>query len=232
MEIKPGIFYCVGVGPGDPELLTVKAVHILGQCPVIAAPQTKSGEMLALQIAKGAADLSGKIILPLRFTMAREPELRRASHLEAARQIKVHLAEGRSVAMVSLGDVSLYSTCGYVANLIQAESYETVMIPGVTSFSAAAARLGLSLAAMDTPVHIIPVSGIPLSGALELPGTKVLMKCGGHEDEVKQALELHGAPERAALIANCGLENEFICTDLSHLPEERPGYYTTIIVKE
>ena len=80
MEKRIGTFYGVSVGPGDPELMTLKAVRCLERCPVIAAPQTSGGQMLALDIAKGAVDLSGKTILPLHFAMSRDPAVLRASH--------------------------------------------------------------------------------------------------------------------------------------------------------
>ena len=67
--MKKGVFYGVGVGPGDPELMTLKAVRVLERCPVIAAPRTKSGEMLALDIASAAVDLGEKTVVPLYFSM-------------------------------------------------------------------------------------------------------------------------------------------------------------------
>ena len=84
MEKRIGVLYGVSVGPGDPELMTLKAVRCLEKCPVIAAPQTAGGRMLALDIARGAVGLDGKTILPLRFAMSRDPEMLRASHEEAA----------------------------------------------------------------------------------------------------------------------------------------------------
>lgn len=81
MADKLGTFYGVGVGPGDPELLTLKAVRVLEACPVLAAPQMASGEMTALNIARQAARLEGKSLLPLRFTMSRDREEQAAGHL-------------------------------------------------------------------------------------------------------------------------------------------------------
>lgn len=229
MEERHGIFYGVGVGPGDPELITLKALRVLEACPVIAAPQTRNGEMLALEIAKGAAGLEHKRILPLRFPMGRGD--RDAVYEEAARQVEACLAEGADVAMVNLGDVSIYATCGHLMERLRARGWETVMIPGVTSFSAVAARLGTTLAAMDTPLHIIPASAMDVGEALELPGTKVLMKAGGHMDMLAGELAARGLLERSALVANCGLEGETVCRELSHVPEGL-GYYTTVVVKE
>ena len=83
MEVKQGIFYGVGVGPGDPELLTMKALRTLERCPVVAAPRTKSGGALALDIVRRAVSLDGKILLPLEFTMSRDPEVLREARQKA-----------------------------------------------------------------------------------------------------------------------------------------------------
>ena len=144
MNDTNGTFYAVGVGPGDPELLTLQAANILKRCPVIAAPQTKSGQMLALDIARSALDLREKEILPLSFTMSREPALREESYQTAARQIEAFLQKGLDVAMVNLGDVSIFATAYYILERIREDGFRTVMAPGVTSFSAVAARLGCS----------------------------------------------------------------------------------------
>ena len=84
MEVKRGTFYAVGVGPGDPELLTLKACRTLEACPVVAAPRTRSGGMLALDIARGAVDLTEKEILPLDLTMAVALSGRQEAHDLAA----------------------------------------------------------------------------------------------------------------------------------------------------
>ena len=110
--MRRGVFYGVGVGPGDPELLTLKALRVLDLCPVIAAPRTKSGEMLALDIVRSAMPLEHKTILPLDFTMSRDRTVRHESHLRSASAIAAHLTAGRDVAMLNLGDVSIYATFG------------------------------------------------------------------------------------------------------------------------
>ena len=81
---KQGVFYAVSVGPGDPELLTRQACRVLEVCDVIAAPRTKAGRMLALDIAGGAVDMRGKTILPLDFTMAHDAAVREDSYRTAA----------------------------------------------------------------------------------------------------------------------------------------------------
>ena len=178
MEKRIGIFYGVSVGPGDPELMTLQAVRRLENCPVIAAPQTPKGGMLALDIAKGAVELSGKTILPLRFAMSLDPAVQKAAHIEAARAVKEYLDAGQDVAMLNLGDVSVYATFGYLQEILEAEGCKTVMLPGVTSFCAVAARLNTSLTGIDTPLHIVPGGCGALEECLAQPGAKVLMKSG------------------------------------------------------
>lgn len=224
-------FYGVGVGPGDPELLTLKAVRVIESCPVIAAPRTKSGEMLALDIARRAADLTGKTILPLDFTMERDTARQRAAHLAAAEQVEAHLRAGRDVAMLNLGDVSIYATYGYLMEILRGRGYAAVMVPGVPSFCAVAARLGQSLTEMDAPLHIVPAGGGPLEQVLALPGTKVLMKSGRRIPQVVQALRGANCLQKAALVQNCGLPGEAVVTDLDAAPAQ-PGYFATIVVKE
>ena len=224
---KQGVFYAVSVGPGDPELLTRQACRVLEACDVIAAPRVKSGRMLALDIAGGAVDMRGKTILPLNFTMAHDAAVREESYRTAAGAIKAELTAGRDVAMVNLGDVSVYATAYYILERIRADGFETVMCPGVTSFCAVAARLGRSLTRMEEPLHILPGSA-DLDSALALPGTKVLMKSGRAIRETAAALERCGTAANAGMVADCGLETEQVYTDLRQLPEEI-SYFATIV---
>lgn len=231
MDVRQGVFYGVGVGPGDPELLTVKALKTLEHCPVIAAPRTRSGETLALDIVRQAVSLEGKTILPLDFTMSRDPAVLRQSRLRAAEAIMAHLSAGRDTAMLNLGDVSIYATFSYLMNILTDRGYEAVMVPGVPSFCAVAARLGTSLTTVSSPLHILPGSGGSLAELLDLPGTKVLMKSGRQLPQAAEALRQRGLLEKAAMVRDCGLPTEQVCRDLTHLPEDT-GYFATVIVKE
>lgn len=231
MDVRQGVFYGVGVGPGDPELLTVKALKTLEHCPVIAAPRTRSGETLALDIVRQAVSLEGKTILPLDFTMSRDPAVLRQSRLRAVEAIMAHLSAGRDTAMLNLGDVSIYATFSYLMDILTDRGYEAVMVPGVPSFCAVAARLGTSLTTVSSPLHILPGSGGALAELLDLPGTKVLMKSGRQLPQAAEALRRKGLLEKAAMVRDCGLPTEQVCRDLTHLPEDT-GYFATVIVKE
>ena len=228
--IKKGAFYCVGVGPGDPELMTRKGLRTLEACPVIAAPRTKSGEMLALDIAKQAADLEDKLIVPLDFSMTRDEQRRMEEYEAGAREIAGHLEAGWDVAMVNLGDVSIYATCTRMAELIRKMGFSIVMVPGVPSFCAVAARLGESLTAEGEPLHIFPAGATDLEQALALKGTKVLMKSGRQLSGVIKSLDRAGVLEQSSLVENCGLPGEQVAAPLTK--ETHSGYFATIVVKE
>lgn len=225
-----GTFYGVSVGPGNPELLTLQAVRLLRQCPVLAAPQTASGQMLAL-----GSELDGKTILPLQFAMSRDAAVLRASHETAASAVRPFLDAGQDVAMLNLGDVSIYATFGYLQEILQAQGYATAMAAGVPSFCAAAARLNQPLTGgMDAPLTIAP--GSRADEVLDAPGTKVLMKTGRQLPALLDTLDAHGALSRSALVCSCGLPDETIFPDLSTArpPQDgsKAGYFATVLVKE
>lgn len=227
-----GILYGVSVGPGDPELMTLQAVRRLCACPVIAAPQTKSGQMLALEIAQGAVDLSEKIVVPLHFPMTRDKEVLRAAHEDAAQLLQKYLDAGQDVAMLNLGDVSVYATFGYLQAILQEKGYDTVMLAGVPSFCASAARLNQSLTAgMEQPLIIAP--GRNVEDVVDIPGSKVLMKTGRQLPGTLEVLAAHGKLSHSAMVCNCGLPEEEVWPDLSAYDASRPaGYFATILVKE
>ena len=232
MEHTVGTFYGVSVGPGDPELLTLKAVRCIEQCPVLAAPRTAEGRMLALEIVKGAVDVSGKTILPLHFAMSRDADTLRASHEAAAGAVREALDAGQDVAMLNLGDVSIYATYGYLEEILKAQGYPTARIAGVPSFCAAAAALGWSLTdGMEAPLTLAP--GRHAEQVLDAPGAKVLMKSGRQLPAALAALRRRGLLEKSAMACNCGLPEQTLWPDLSSYDPARPaGYFTTIIVKE
>lgn len=231
---KYGVFYGVGTGPGDPELITLKAVRIIEHCPVIAAPRTNGGDMVALDIVRKIVDLGDKLVMPMDFTMDRDVSKRQESYRRNADAAAAYLEKGMDIAMVNLGDVSIYSTFHYVAEEVKKRGYETAMIPGITSFSAIAASLNMSLTEMNQPLHIIPAVGEKAGESLALPGTKVLMKAGRRLPDLQKELERRGLLDVTSVAVNCGMEDELLIkvlekeTDIS----ENAGYFTTVIVRD
>ena len=230
-----GTLFGVGVGPGDPELLTLKAVRVLASCPVIAAPQTGASDTLALDIVSQVVDLAGKEVLRLPFAMVRDAAQREERYGEAVARIEEHLRAGRDVALVNLGDVSVYATFGYIAERVTARGYAVEAVAGVPSFCAVAARLGESLTTMGEPLCLVPGGAMPVSEALALPGTKVLMKTGSQLGRVLEALDREGLLPQSALVRDCGLPTEGAwrgdeLRELARDPQAA-GYFATLVVR-
>lgn len=230
MERDKGVFYCVGVGPGDPELLTLKAKRVIERCPVLASPRTGGRRMLALEIVREALDPAGKLVLPLDFAMTRDERARQKEQAAAADSVEHYLAQGLDVAMLNIGDVSIYATCGYLQAILQGRGYACVMIPGVPSFCAVAACLGESLTLRDLPLHIIPAGAFGTNEALDLPGTKVLMKSGRAMRQTAEAILERGNAVSAAMVTDCGLPSQRICRDPARFAGQT-GYFSTVVIK-
>ncbi|MDR3238799.1 MAG: precorrin-2 C(20)-methyltransferase [Clostridiales bacterium] len=223
------MFYGVGVGPGDPALLTLRAVEVLRQCGVIAAPDTSGRENTALTIV--AAYLEGKRVVKCRTPMTRDPSALKRAWEDAANEICTFLEQGEDVCYITLGDPAVYSTLMYVHALVAARGFETEIVPGVSSFCAAAAALKTSLCEGGTPLHIIPASYDGLEDALNLPGVKVLMKSGTKTGAILDALEQRGLLARSKMVSRCGMPGEKLHHDLREL-DRSEGYFSVIIVGE
>ena len=224
-----GKLYGIGVGPGDPELLTLKALRLVIECDVIAVPGTAAEESVAYQIVKGAwPEIAQKELLPVPMPMTKDPRQLEENHENGARSIESILQKGKQVAFLTLGDPTVYSTYLYVHKKIQSWGYEVEIVSGITSFCAVAARMNMGLVEKAEPLHVIPAS-YQIEEALKLPGTKVLMKAGKKLGEVKEQLLSMGA--QGVMIENCGMENEKIYHTIEEIPENA-GYYSLTIIKE
>lgn len=228
MNRKP-VFYGVSTGPGDPEMMTLKAVRCIERADVLAVPRTMKRHTMALDIAGQAADIRGKELLYLDFSMSRDPQQREREHLENAEKITACLEAGKTTAMLAIGDVSLYSTYGYVRGVVQKAGFPVVTIPGVNNFSAGAAVANRMLTQPDQPLTIIPEQYEDVKGALRFPGTKVLMKPGRDSAAWKQQLKEAGCLDDAAVVVNCGLEKEACYLHAEDAPDHT-GYFTIILV--
>lgn len=229
---EKGILYGVGVGPGDPELMTIKALKAIKECEYIALPVSKNAhkkEITAYQIAEKAyPDIDKKMILLLSMPMTKNQDCLDAAHAESAAMVCEELKKGHSVAFLTLGDVSVYSTFLYVQKLVEREGYETCLVPGVPSFCAVAATLRTGLGEKGEEIHILPGS-YDIREGMKLSGTKILMKSGSKIAQVKEELRQYDGSVQ--MVMNCGMEGEQIYRSLEEIPEDA-GYYSLIIVKE
>ncbi|WP_295617271.1 precorrin-2 C(20)-methyltransferase [uncultured Methanobrevibacter sp.] len=228
--MEKGKLYGVSIGPGDPELITVKAMNKIAQSKYIATPHTGTGDSSALSIVSQAIDLSDKEIMMLEFPMTKDKDILAKSHNEAADAIAEVLDNGEDVAMLNLGDVTIYSTFAYTMDKLLEKGYEVEVIPGVTSFCASASQLKIGLTTMNEPLHILPATGIDLKEALQMPGSKVLMKIGKSMPKLIETLKELGIEDNVYAVENCGLENEKIYKSLDEF-DRKMGYFTIMVVK-
>ena len=225
-----GILYGVGVGPGDPELLTAKAIRLLRECDIVAAPQSTGGKQTALDIASPYIDKDKPVRL-FNMPMTHDKQARNASHDAAADAICALLDEGKTVVFLTLGDPTVYSTYWYVHKRVAARGYAAELVPGVPSFCAAAAAMGRALCEDGEMLHVIPATHGKAEEGLSLSGSKVLMKTGKSVLEVRELLRQRGELGNAALIERVGMDGERLIEDVDEI--ERPsGYFSIILVKE
>ena len=222
-----GKLWGVGVGPGDPELLTLKAVRVLEQADVVLAPDTGKADKTALNIVSG--HLNGKTPILVSMPMTRDPEVLEQAHRAAAQKIAAYLDAGKQVAFITLGDATVYSTYMYVHEIVRTMGYDVEVVPGVPSFCAAAARLNISLCQGSEPLLVIPASH-SAEKLLDVPANKVFMKAGSAILELKKTLEEKNMLENAAMVENCSMENERVYPDFRDL-KENSGYFSLVIVK-
>lgn len=223
-----GIIYGIGVGPGDPELMTLKAVKRIRELKVIAIPHKEKEHCTAYQIARQAVpEIEEKECIYLPMPMTKDEEVLKKSHDLAAKKVEEYLDKGEDVGFITLGDVSIYSTFAYLWERLQKEGYNTCLESGIPSFCAVAARLGIPLVSGAEELHIIPAS-YQIRDALKLSGVKVLMKAGRQMETVKKELKQWGAS--AVMVENCGMSNEKIYGSLEDIPDDA-GYYSLVIVR-
>lgn len=220
--MKQGVLYGVGVGPGDPELLTVKAVRIIREADVVAVPDGQTARKIA------AAYLEGKDVQTFSMPMLRDRALLAQKHDEAADRICALLDVGKTVAFLTLGDPTVYSTYMYVHKRVSARGYEAQLVPGVPSFCAVAARLGDSLCEGAEPLMIVPASYKNADACLDFPGNKVFMKAGKSMGKLCGRLRERG--DCAQMVENCGMQNERVFRSLDEIDPDA-GYFSVVLVK-
>lgn len=223
-----GKLYGVGVGPGDPKLMTYLAVETIQNCPVIAVPADGKEHAISYKIASGIVkDMDQKECLGLSSPMTKDSNVLNENYQNVSKEIMKKLDEGKDVAYLTLGDPTIYSTYIYIQRIIKESGYEAEIINGIPSFCAVAAKLGDSLADRSEQLHIIP-SSYDIEEALELPGNKILMKAASKLADVKRILQELNM--EAQMIENCGMEDEKIYHSVEEMPE-KAAYYTTLVVK-
>lgn len=231
MMEKTGKLIGVGVGPGDPELITVKALKAMEKADVIAVPTKDPAKSTAYRIAEKAwPRLAEKETLGLEFPMTKVPETLEKARRENEEKLCRCLDAGKTVAFLTLGDPTLYSTFFKVAPEIQTRGYTVDIVSGIPAFCAVAASAGVAVSDRDEPVLICP--GVPEKAELLPAGTTVFMKPGRKLGVLKRQL-LEAEHQGGCIVCGmerCGMGDEQAFFGAENIPEDA-GYFTTVIAK-
>lgn len=228
-----GMFYGIGIGPGDSELLTVKAVRIIKEVDSIFVPKASfKDESMALNIVKELT--SEKNVCEQVYPMTKDKDVLNDAWLKAAKEITTKIESGKSVAYLTIGDPFTFSTYIYllqnITKLIPVENIQT--IPGITSYNAAACLANFPLVESSMKLAVVPVSKNidELRPVLQSFDTVVLMKVAKKLDSVIELLEELDLINSSMFASYVGQEKSIITRDLISLKGKGKGYMSVIIV--
>ena len=221
----------IGVGPGDTELLTLKAAKVLKTVPVVFSPKSsKEKESIALSIVRPILeerkDYKRLMLVEPIFPMIEDKDELEKIWTSASELIAQYLDSGRDVAFITLGDTSIFSTYSYVQKRLMGR-YEIETIPGITSFTACAAARNKALVEQNDILTIVPKIDDRLEQVLDYSDSVVLMKASRNTSELESTIESKNRPKDIYSVQNCTRENEKIIEGFSN---EKP-YLTTTIIK-
>jgi precorrin-2/cobalt-factor-2 C20-methyltransferase len=230
-----GIFYGIGVGPGDPELLTVKAIKAIEKVDVLIAPKTeKKDGSVALTVAKPYLKKDVEIVYQV-FPMVKGFAENSTDAWESNKQeILELLRAGKNVAFLTIGDPMFYSTYIYVFRLLENEGVEIQTIPGIPAFAAIGSQLGYPIVEGDDVLSIIPATASPekVEKAMQAADNVVLMKVYKNFEEVADMLDKNEMAEQAVLVSRAGLDDEKIIYDVLAHKKDKLNYLSTILTRK
>ena len=223
-----GTLHLVGVGPGDPELLTLKAARLLSAVPVVAYPTTGEDSALALEIAGPHLNPAAER-LPISIPMSVERGPAQAAYDAAAEVILAHLRTGRDVAWLCEGDPLFYGSAMYLVTRVGAHA-PVAIVPGVTSLTAAAAAIGRPLAARNEMLKILPapLDDATLRAELAVTPAAAIIKVGRHFDRIRALLAETGHAAGAIVVEHATMDRQRITRLADFAHDERP-YFSTIL---
>lgn len=232
-----GVLYGLGVGPGDPELITVKAYRTLQSCPVIAYPHKKMGDKsYALEIVELYVETDAKTMLPLVFPMTKDADILQQHWNETVETVWSMLRKGSDVAFVTEGDPMLYSTFIHLSRLMQGEHPEVsvISVPGISSVNAAASRLGIALADGDEVVAIVPAThdAKAMRQALLQHDCVVFLKVAKVMDSLLGVLDELALTDKAMVCTKVTSAQERVWHSVTQLRHASLPYLTLMVVRK
>jgi precorrin-2/cobalt-factor-2 C20-methyltransferase len=234
---KIGRLYGVGVGPGDPELLTLRAYHLLSRIPVIFVPlKDEKSSSYARSVIKSLVKKSDGKVIGVVLPMLRDKEKLADYWRKAAESMWQYLKKGEDCAFVNIGDPLLYGTFIHILETLQKShpEIEIEVVPGISSISAAAARAVVPLASNDERIAIISGNRADkvIRETLENFDTVVFVKMNKVFDRLLIMLEELNLIEKCVYVRRCTTQDEEIIRDISKLKGEKVDYFSLLIVRK
>lgn len=230
-----GTLYGIGVGPGDPELLTLKALRLLKTSPVVAFPAGLDGKLGIAQTTIAAWIRPDQVQLALEFPYVQEIDVLTQAWSQAAEKVWRYLQQGQDVVFASEGDVSFYSTFTYLAQTLQQLHPEALVqtVPGVCSPLSAAAALGLPLTVRSQRLAILPAlyHAEELETVLQWADVVVLMKVSSVYQQVWSILQRYQLLDRSYVVERATLPQQVIYAGLGDRPTLQLPYFSLLIVQ-
>jgi len=233
LDFSPKIFI-VGVGPGDPELLTLRAARVLAHCETILHPGPRDDAGFAFEVVARLLQ-PRQVVRGMGLAMRRGPDDGSVGYDRVAKALLAEWRAGRSSAFLTEGDPLLFGTGSYVVDQLRALAPEidAEIVPGVSSISAAAARLGWPLAQKAEILTICPATyhADGLAAILDRPGPICLLKAAAILPTLIAELKARGRLADAALVEKVGRPDERIFRDLERVPGEGLSYFSLVLVR-
>lgn len=225
-------FYGIGVGVGDPEEITLKAVRVLKEVDVVLLPEAKKDEgSVAYEITKQYMKEGVEKVF-IEFPMLKSLAEREKARKENAEIVRTLLDAGKNVGFLTIGDPMTYSTYVYLLEHLPA-NYQVETVAGISSFVDMASRFNFPLMIGEESLKVISLnSKTDIEAEIASADNLVFMKVSRNFERLKQAIMAGGYQENIILVSNCGKENQFVSYDIEELEEENIPYFTTLILKK
>ena len=225
-------FYGIGVGVGDPEEITLKAINILKKLDVVILPEAKKDEgSVAYEITKQYMKEEIEKVF-MEFPMLKSLEERREARKRNAMFIQELLEQGKNVGFLTIGDTMTYSTYVYLLEHLP-EKYLVETVPGISSFVDMASRFNFPLMIGEESLKVVSLNPkTDIEAEIASADNIVFMKVSRSFERLKQAILATGNQENVIMVSNCGKENQVVAYNIEELEEEDIPYFTTLILKK
>ena len=227
-------FIGIGVGPGDKDLVTLKAIKEIKKCDIVFKPVVKKGKKsVAFQIIKDYISKKTKVV-DLVFKMSKDKNKRKKYRMKLTEKVKEEILKGNRCCFITIGDPCLYSTYMYIVNNLKKDNIKIKTIPGITSYQSIFAKINESMALEEENFAVYPVNDNKekIKKIIEVNDNIVFMKIKRNQKLIYNLLKEKKLENKIVIASNVGKKNEYISYNINDLINKEFSYFTTLIVKK